>query len=159
MSREFVKPSTPTPEEKRELKLSFLDQLQGLTFIPFLFFYQNEQPRAESKSETTTTTLRLKQSLSECLTKFYPLAGQLNPDDHHVSVKSKLDVSLSEAVQNPSLESFAQYLPFEPLSNDVTLLGSYPKNEIPLAVQIVNRLSQDQDQVTSEIDESECEVQ
>ncbi|CAI9099854.1 OLC1v1036736C1 [Oldenlandia corymbosa var. corymbosa] len=146
ISREFVKPSTPTPEEKRELKLSFLDQLQGLTFIPFLFFYQNEQPGVESKSETTTTTLRLKQSLSECLTKFYPLAGQLNPDDHHVSVKcddsgalfivAKLDVSLSEAVQNPSLESFAQYLTFEPLSNDVTLLGSYPKNEILLAVQI-----------------------
>ncbi|CAI9118869.1 OLC1v1020496C1 [Oldenlandia corymbosa var. corymbosa] len=149
ISRELIKPSTPTPDEQKELKFSFLDQLQGHAFMPLLLFYQPPQ-LFDSKDakvvDPSEATRHLKQSLSESLTKFYPLAGRLNPDDHHLSVdcddsgalfmEAKVDSSLSEAVQNTSMESFAQYLPFDPFSNQVNLLGAYPIDEILLGVQI-----------------------
>ncbi|CAI9118878.1 OLC1v1020505C1 [Oldenlandia corymbosa var. corymbosa] len=125
VSRELIKPSSPTPLEKKELKLSLLDQLQAPIFVPVLFFYQKQPPSSNDFHEDQTkTTLHLKKSFAESLTKFYPLAGKLNPEHHCVDcddsgalfVEAKVDVSLSEAVQSD--EMLGQYLPFEPFIKD-----------------------------------------
>ncbi|CAI9099855.1 OLC1v1036737C1 [Oldenlandia corymbosa var. corymbosa] len=148
ISKEFIRPSSPTPFEKKDHKLSLLDQFSSHYFIPFLFFYPKQSPHSKDVNfdDPSKTTLYLKQSLSESLTKFYPLAGKLNPNRRAVScddsgvlfVEAKFDASLSQAVQAGPCESFSQYLPFEPVigGRDDKLLPSHPKEQIVFAVQI-----------------------
>ncbi|CAI9108316.1 OLC1v1007886C1 [Oldenlandia corymbosa var. corymbosa] len=120
-SRDLIKPSSPTPHDKRELKLSLIDQLAPQIYTPFLLFYKNQHHEEPSK-----ITLHLKQSLSESLNKFYPLAGRLNPnhlcidcdDSGALFVEAKVHGSLSETVKNAPYEHFGQYLPMEPYTNN-----------------------------------------
>ncbi|CAI9104239.1 OLC1v1002871C1 [Oldenlandia corymbosa var. corymbosa] len=156
-SKELIKPSSPTPQNKKELKLSLLDQKIPVLFFPVIFFYRKLPPFPALENSTSTnivdpptkTILELKQSLSKCLTKFYPLAGKLAPDLRSVEcddsgalfVEAKVHATLSQAVRNaPTGENLVQYLPFDTFCNaadddEVLLLGTYPINEILLAVQ------------------------
>ncbi|CAI9099851.1 OLC1v1036733C1 [Oldenlandia corymbosa var. corymbosa] len=86
ISRELIKPSSSTPLEKKKHKLSVLDQILPHAFIRLLFFYETQKPSDSEKAtiiidDPSKKTLQLKQSLSECLTKFYPLAGKLSSDN------------------------------------------------------------------------------
>ncbi|XP_030497493.2 stemmadenine O-acetyltransferase-like [Cannabis sativa] len=80
ISNEIIKPSSPTPDHLRHYKLSFLDQLSPSCYSPFLYFYSlndhinNEPNLIENISHT------LKQSLSQALTLYYPLAGRFTSD-------------------------------------------------------------------------------
>ncbi|CAI9099862.1 OLC1v1036744C1 [Oldenlandia corymbosa var. corymbosa] len=148
ISKELIRPSSPTPLEKKDHKLSLLDQFSSHYFIPILFFYQKQSPHSKDVNvdDPSKTTLHLKLSLSESLTKFYPLEGKLNPNRRAVScddsgalfVEPKFDASLSQAVQAGPCESFSQYLPFEPVigGRDDKLLPSNPKEQTVFAVQI-----------------------
>ncbi|CAI9095720.1 OLC1v1031716C1 [Oldenlandia corymbosa var. corymbosa] len=129
ISRELIKPSSPTPDESKEHKLSLLDQNTPQLYMRLLFFYQNQSPNYSSNiavDPRKTVILHLKQSLSECLTRFYPLAGKLIEDHNYIDcddsgalfVEAKVDAPLSEAVQNAPYEHFGQYLPFEDQSAD-----------------------------------------
>ncbi|CAI9095722.1 OLC1v1031718C1 [Oldenlandia corymbosa var. corymbosa] len=145
ISRELIKPSSPTPKENKEIKLSVLDQLAPHKYFALLFFYQNHSSCSEALNPSKAT-LHLKQSLSEILTQFYLLAGKLNPDYLSVDcddsgalfVEAKVDASLSEALQNAPYESFNQYLPFELCDDDGhgRLLATYPRDEMLVAAQI-----------------------
>ncbi|XP_027082310.1 stemmadenine O-acetyltransferase-like [Coffea arabica] len=73
-SIELIKPSSPTPRASRDHKLSFLDQLSPSTLIPSVLFYQNSSPCFDQAE----ISQHLKHSLSEILTKLYPLAGKIN---------------------------------------------------------------------------------
>ncbi|CAI9095719.1 OLC1v1031715C1 [Oldenlandia corymbosa var. corymbosa] len=143
ISREFIKPSSPTPQDSKEQKLSLLDQCTPQVYMRLLFFYQN-QPKV---LDPTKTALNLKQSLSECLTKFYPLAGKLNEDRSSIDcddsgvlfVEAKVDASLSEPVRSSPYEHFGQYLPFDhqgASGSETKLFDAYPRNEILLAIQV-----------------------
>ncbi|KAL3350292.1 hypothetical protein AABB24_023003 [Solanum stoloniferum] len=75
--RKMVKPSTPTPNHLRTLKLSLFDQSAPHIFVPILFHYL-------PNSERITDQIRcdkLQKSLAQTLTKFYPLAGRFSKDD------------------------------------------------------------------------------
>ncbi|CAI9118872.1 OLC1v1020499C1 [Oldenlandia corymbosa var. corymbosa] len=124
ISRELIKPSSPTAVEKKELTLSLLDQLQPARYIPLLFFYKRNpcDSKIYGDKYTSNATFHLKQSLSDCLTKFYPLAGKLNPghcsincdDSGALFVEAKINIGLSEAVHDVPYEDFGKYLPLEP---------------------------------------------
>lgn len=76
ISKEKIKPSSPTPSHLKTFKLCLLDQLIPAPYAPIILFYD--------PITTITTTKRLdllKASLSEALTEFYPLSGKLKEDN------------------------------------------------------------------------------
>nr|WES72146.1 acylglucose acyltransferase 1 [Solanum nigrum] len=72
LSKEIVKPSTPTPPHLRNHKLCIFDQIALEICITPIFFYKNNNNIVDN---------RLKSSLAETLTLFYPLAGELSSED------------------------------------------------------------------------------
>ncbi|XP_051143397.1 stemmadenine O-acetyltransferase-like [Andrographis paniculata] len=78
-SREYIKPSSPTPAHLRTYKLSMIDQTCAPHFIPILLLFP---PRPDNDRHRTTE--QLKYSLSIILTRFYPFAGRANQDNHSV---------------------------------------------------------------------------
>ncbi|TMW88468.1 hypothetical protein EJD97_018538 [Solanum chilense] len=111
LSKEKVKPSTPTPPHLRNHKLCLIDQLVPGNCITPIFFYKNNIDN------------RLKKSLSETLTLFYPLAGELNSEDDSTFVKCndngvlyveacvKDSVCLDEFIRNLDLSQLINFLP------------------------------------------------
>ncbi|PON71615.1 Transferase [Trema orientale] len=72
ISRETITPSSPTPSNLKTCNLSFLDQLTPPIYCRMLYFY--------SKNDiypSTSISDQLKKSLSETLTRFYPIAGRI----------------------------------------------------------------------------------
>ncbi|CAI9118870.1 OLC1v1020497C1 [Oldenlandia corymbosa var. corymbosa] len=148
ISKELIKPSSPTPQDSKTLELSLLDQIIPHFFVRFLFVYEKQRQPSVDPSKTTA---QLKKSLSETLTKFYPLAGKLSPDHHSVDcddsgvlfVEANVDATLSQAVQNAPFERFSQYMPSETYirggnddSKAVPFDANCGKGDILFAVQI-----------------------
>ncbi|XP_021595160.1 vinorine synthase [Manihot esculenta] len=110
ITREIIKPSSPTLQHLRFMKLSLLDQLNFTMSTPILFFYPNKIQNIKQKSQL------LKSSLSKTLTLFYPLAGKLKDhsfihcNDHGVEfVDALVDCPMTDIFQNPDnflLEKF-----------------------------------------------------
>ncbi|KAI3925144.1 hypothetical protein MKW98_009794 [Papaver atlanticum] len=73
ISKEIIKPSTPTPPHLRNFKLSLLDQLLPPFYIPIVIFY----PANDGHNDQTSNANILKKSLPETLTRFYPIAGRM----------------------------------------------------------------------------------
>ncbi|KAL8242376.1 hypothetical protein R6Q59_012678 [Mikania micrantha] len=72
ISRETIKPSSPTPSHLQTYNLSEMDLLGPKFYIPLVLFYRpNNACNAEQKA------IMLKKSLSLCLTRYYPFAGRL----------------------------------------------------------------------------------
>lgn len=70
ISKGFVKPSTSTQHHLRHYQLSYLDQIALSTYIPMVLFYHCNLPRLQLRN-------LIKNSLSETLTHYYPLAGRV----------------------------------------------------------------------------------
>ena len=126
LSREMVKPSSPTPLHLRNLKLSFLDQIAPPVYIPLIFFYQYEPG---CNSDHAQKSKCLKQSLSETLVLFYPLAGRIKSDyiidcndDGVEFVEARVHTQLSHIVQNPNMEELKQFLPIEPYGTRTSMV-------------------------------------
>ncbi|XP_028092967.1 BAHD acyltransferase BIA1-like [Camellia sinensis] len=79
IARETIKPSSPTPHHVRNYKLSLRDQYCTLHYTPVAFYYSTPTIIGGCESEEMVGLIseRLKVSLSETLTRFYPLAGRL----------------------------------------------------------------------------------
>ncbi|XP_026384460.1 salutaridinol 7-O-acetyltransferase-like [Papaver somniferum] len=73
ISKEIIKPSTPTPPHLRNFKLSLLDQLLPPFYIPIVIFYPANDGHNNQRSKANI----LKKSLPETLTRFYPIAGRM----------------------------------------------------------------------------------
>lgn len=80
-SKKLIKPSIPTPNHRRTLKLSCFDQLAPAAFGSFIFYYP-ANPNSSSENESKLT--KLENSLSETLTRFYPLAGRYIEDENRI---------------------------------------------------------------------------
>ncbi|KAJ9176250.1 hypothetical protein P3X46_011585 [Hevea brasiliensis] len=115
ISSELIKPSSPTPDHHRHHRLSFLDQIQIPVFMPLILFYP--------KQINTTNIERCnqaKQSLSQALTIFYPLAGRVKDntyidcnDEGVPFVEAQANCHLSDFFQNPNPSDNNKFLPFE----------------------------------------------
>ncbi|KAK9934471.1 hypothetical protein M0R45_021614 [Rubus argutus] len=68
ISKEIIKPSSPTPEHLRHYQFSFLDQTSPLVYNPLLLFYEFN---AETQPNITEISNHLK-NLSQSLDSFLP---------------------------------------------------------------------------------------
>ncbi|XP_074310162.1 stemmadenine O-acetyltransferase-like [Silene latifolia] len=131
ISREYIKPSSPTPSHLRNLTLSFLDQKFAPFIIPVLLFYE------VSEGSIPLDMSRLKICLSETLTTFYPLAGRyqtwgtiLCNDEGIPFVEAQVNCPLSDVLSSIS-------------SSTINLISFYPPNKddliasrVQLAIQV-----------------------
>ncbi|KAF8014199.1 hypothetical protein BT93_H0133 [Corymbia citriodora subsp. variegata] len=82
-SRETIEPSSPTPHRLKTFDLCLLDQMSPMHHAPVVFFYPNDPTRDLSlKFERISCTL--KKSLSEDLTRLYPLTGRLGKNNLYI---------------------------------------------------------------------------
>ncbi|KAK4739792.1 hypothetical protein R3W88_003489 [Solanum pinnatisectum] len=117
--RKMIKPSTPTLNHLRSLKLSFFDQGAPRLYVPILFHYL---PTGECSRELgiIEKCKKLHNSLAETLTNFYPLAGRFIEDEFSIHcndegvayVESKVNSDLAEFLrQGPKIELLDDLLP------------------------------------------------
>lgn len=102
LSQKIVKPSVPTPDNLRNLKISFIDHLAPSVSVPLIFYYSaNEHKNFVKFCEN------LEKSLAEVLTIFYPFAGRFIEDDLLVCcndegvkyVEAKVDLCLEDIIE------------------------------------------------------------
>lgn len=80
ISCENVKPYTPTPPDLQTYKLCMLDQLHPPSLVSTVWFYASSKTTS-SRDHTKITDEHLKTSLSQTLTRFYPVAGRGSGDN------------------------------------------------------------------------------
>ncbi|KAI3706928.1 hypothetical protein L6452_25018 [Arctium lappa] len=116
VSREIIKPSSPTPSHLKTHNLSLLDQITINTFMPMVVFYPNNGIYGSSHDKI----LDLKNSLSQTLTKYYPFAGRhadIAPshvdcnDDGAEFLEASVGSTLSNFLQNSQHEDLDQFFP------------------------------------------------
>ncbi|KAK3013153.1 hypothetical protein RJ639_008576 [Escallonia herrerae] len=135
ISREIIKPSSPTPLDLRTYKLSLLDQLTTHIYIPIVLFFSNEVAADHNPSSNfTERSLRIKGSLSKTLARYYPFAGRLKNDilidcnDEGVDfVEAKTKSKLSEFLNKPESGAlgllFSDGFLWKDSCEDTSLLG------------------------------------
>jgi shikimate O-hydroxycinnamoyltransferase len=70
ISKECIKPSSPTPPNLKTHRLSLLDQFGSSGYIPVIFFYPMNQSTSNAAVDIVSQRSHsLKQSLSETLTR------------------------------------------------------------------------------------------
>ncbi|KAM7480916.1 hypothetical protein LguiB_005499 [Lonicera macranthoides] len=118
ISRETIKPFSPTPPHLKSFKISIIDKLFRSHYIPFFCFYAPNQ----------TINLQnlhhcLKESLSKSLTIFYPFAGRVNDaltidcnDDGVLYTTSFISSKMVDLLANPQpkIELFYHFMPLLP---------------------------------------------
>ncbi|XP_050373744.1 acyltransferase Pun1-like [Argentina anserina] len=107
ISRELIKPYSQTPPHLRNFNLSYFDQISTPMYIPLVFFYNP----CNTTASTSETSNRLKKSLSETLTLYYPFAGKVKDrefidcnDEGVLFIEAKVKVKLPEILDNPKDE-------------------------------------------------------
>lgn len=116
ISKEIIKPSSPTPSHLRHYQLSFLDQIAPMVYNPIVLFYSHNDAL-----NTTTISNTLKKSLSKILTHFYPLAGRMNNknfidcnDEGIPYIETKItNYNLKDIIQNPIPNELNHLIPFQ----------------------------------------------
>ncbi|XP_065851266.1 stemmadenine O-acetyltransferase-like [Euphorbia lathyris] len=112
ISKEIIKPYSPTPDHAKDFKICMLDELAPPSYVPILLFYP---PPADFTSDN------LKKSLSETLVRFHPLAGKLKGNisfdcngEGVLFVEAKVNIAASEIINNPQTEMLHQLFPLDP---------------------------------------------
>lgn len=116
ISTETIKPSSPTPNHLKSFKLCLLDHLIPAAYAPIIIFYPNYDNATREQVQERLDFL--KKSLSETLTRFFPLAGTIRDDfcidcdDQGASfVTAKVDCRLNDFLQCPHLKFISLFLP------------------------------------------------
>ncbi|KAJ7961894.1 Vinorine synthase-like [Quillaja saponaria] len=111
LSKEFIKPSSPTPKTLRHYQLSFLDQIAPHLYNPMVYFFA-------PKLDSTEISTRLKESLSNILTHYYPFAGRIRDDkfidcnDEGIPyVEARVNIKLNDFLDNPAPGELNTLLP------------------------------------------------
>ncbi|KAL5997339.1 hypothetical protein ACLOJK_008269 [Asimina triloba] len=115
IARETIVPSSPTPHSTPTFALSLLDQIAPRTYVPLLLFYSGQS----SKTSVDDVSTKLKTSLSEAISYFYPFAGRLSEDGLTVDCndegidfyESRVDGQLSEFLHEPAAHECNRFLP------------------------------------------------
>ncbi|XP_038699711.1 deacetylvindoline O-acetyltransferase-like [Tripterygium wilfordii] len=114
VSRECIKPSSPTPHHLRTHKISLLDQYVPHAYASLLFFY-----RANHQGISISKRLQvLKQSLSKTLTLYYPLAGKAKDnlsidcnDEGAYYVETRVTCHLRDYLKQPDISAIPKFMP------------------------------------------------
>ncbi|KFK22995.1 hypothetical protein AALP_AAs50735U000300 [Arabis alpina] len=145
MGREVIKPSLPSPHDS--LQLSIFDLTFPAMYVPVIFFYKAEDASPKIISG------KLKSSLSETLSRFYPLAGRIEGvsvscnDEGAVFTEARTDLLLSDFLRNINIDSLDRFSPTTPedsptewplLSVMVTFFGS--GSGVSVSVSVSHRI-------------------
>ncbi|KAM7272145.1 hypothetical protein ACFE04_031359 [Oxalis oulophora] len=80
ISKETIKPSSPTPPNLKKYNMSIFDQIAPNYYGSILYFYSKVYEKDDDRSlneKIDSVSKSLKSSLSKTLTRFYPFAGRL----------------------------------------------------------------------------------
>ncbi|CAH1446260.1 unnamed protein product [Lactuca virosa] len=122
ISRENIKPSSPTPLHLKSYNLSILDQLIPAPYAPIILYYPNQDQASDLEVQERLKSLKI--SLSKTLTRFYPLAGTIK-DDLSIDCTdvgayfavAHVDAYLDEFLNHPDFDLINRFLPCEPSFN------------------------------------------
>ncbi|KFK25464.1 hypothetical protein AALP_AA8G118200 [Arabis alpina] len=146
--REVIKPSSPSTHDR--LQLSILDLISPPGYVPVIFFYKAEDLATVSPE---VISRNLKTSLSETLSRFYPLAGRIEGvsircnDEGVVFNEARTDLLLSDFLRNINMGSQQGFSPTTPghsatewplLSVMVTFFGS--GSGVAVSVSVSHRI-------------------
>ncbi|KAI3739850.1 hypothetical protein L2E82_30262 [Cichorium intybus] len=118
VSRDIIKPSSPTPSHLKTYNLSLFDQLAVNAYIPVVAFY----PSSSIYKSSHDKTLDLKNSLSRTLNQYYPFAGKLAKsrpttvdcsDDGVEFIEARNDSPLSDFLRHSEHEDFDKLFPHD----------------------------------------------
>ncbi|KAH7521762.1 vinorine synthase [Ziziphus jujuba] len=129
--KETIKPSSSTPHQLRTHKLCLIDQFTPVMYVPLLLFYPNNDLGDNGvPDDHSEKTQKLKKTLSETLTHFYPLAGRIrNSDsiecnDNGVEfVEAKINFPLTKILEKPDAQFLRQFLAVVPESKEEASRG------------------------------------
>ncbi|THG05466.1 vinorine synthase-like [Camellia sinensis] len=165
ISRETIKPSSPTPHHLRTHKLSSRDQRATFLYSPVVLFYARSAIHAISGGDGGDgdkyddlfhdISHRLKVSLSETLTHFYPLAGRLKNnlsvdcnDEGIDFFEARVinDCGVSDILERPSVQGMVPLAPPEPTDyNNAPLLrvqvNFFPCGGVAITVEVSHKIS------------------
>ncbi|XP_059459549.1 stemmadenine O-acetyltransferase-like [Corylus avellana] len=123
ISKQCIKPSSPTPPNLKTYKLSLLDQVHSSIYIPVTLYYPMNESTSHSVNVADIISQRsqlLKQSLSENLTRFYPLAGKVKDeltidcnDEGVFYLEGYSKCHLIDCIREPDIVSLNQLFPQE----------------------------------------------
>ncbi|KDP36802.1 hypothetical protein JCGZ_08093 [Jatropha curcas] len=132
ISKENVKPSSPTPPHLKIFKLSLLDQFMPSPYAPIVLFYP--MIKNTNHLDVSSKLKLLKESLSQTLTCFYPLAGIIKDDlsiecnDKGANfVEARVTCRLHEFLAQPDLMLINKFLPCQFVVNKSTV-GAFVTN-------------------------------
>ncbi|GMJ03674.1 hypothetical protein like AT1G24430 [Hibiscus trionum] len=106
LSEELIKPSSPTPNHLRNYQLSFIHQIQPPIFMPLLMFYPKHHG-----SHNVDRCNRIKTSLSDALSVYYPLAGRIKTNNMVFFSLNRKPVV--EMLENPNPNNHNKFIPRE----------------------------------------------
>ena len=119
ISNGIIKPSSPTTTQLRHYQLSFFDQIIPPMYISPIYFYEKNNAYSKFSINSAAKSSALKQSLSNILKHYYPLAGRLK--DNNLSVdcndegvlyrEAEVKCQLSDIVAEPNPTEMKKFLP------------------------------------------------
>ncbi|KAJ0780523.1 putative deacetylvindoline O-acetyltransferase [Helianthus annuus] len=136
VSREIIKPSSPTPSNLKTYNLSSTDQFAPDAYIPMVIFYPNSNNNFH---------VNMKNSLSQTLTHYYPFAGRLatttpsfvDCNDEGVEfLEAQNDKELSDFLHNMQHEDLDQLSPNGLVWKKLRSCSFENDTASPLAVQV-----------------------
>ncbi|XP_071740665.1 epi-neemfruitin B synthase L1AT-like [Rutidosis leptorrhynchoides] len=111
VSRNTIKPSSPTPFHSKTYNLSLLDQIAINPYVPIVAIY----PSSNAYQSSRDKTLELKNSLSKVLTHYYPFAGRMKKIGPTFIDCNDEGVEFIEACNTSTLSGFLQQSEHEDL--------------------------------------------
>ncbi|KAL4323543.1 hypothetical protein GQ457_11G021210 [Hibiscus cannabinus] len=151
VSRQTIKPSTPTPPHLKTFKLSLLDQISPAIHGNMTFFY----PSTNTSHDFFHKSKLLQHSISETLSLLYPLAGRLRDpatidcnDQGAFFVEAEVNIQLAHFLNQPDSELMDHFLPTtDPttleLSNDAMFLvrfTSFSCGGVAISLSLTHKL-------------------
>ncbi|KAJ4715326.1 vinorine synthase-like [Melia azedarach] len=129
ISKECIKPSSPTPLHLRTYKLCLLDQFYDHFYVPRILYYNppNLSPPIDTELIVSKRLQILKQSLSKSLTRFYPIAGEIK-DNFSIDCSDKGVYFVYARVKSP-LNKFLNHLDLIPLTHRLYPVEGHEQGE------------------------------
>lgn len=134
IARECIKPSSPTPLYLKSYKLCLLDQYHYHYYAPRYLYHQFNLSEAADTGVIVSKRLQiLKQSLSETLVRYYPLAGKMT-DNYSVDcndegvyfVEARAVISLNDFLSKPDLSSiYNKFFPVDGNEQNGQIAGAH----------------------------------
>nr|GMD72322.1 vinorine synthase-like [Ipomoea batatas] len=119
--KEKVRPlCSPTPQTLRNYKLSLIDMILSIFYVPMVFFYDSRAGGHDYDE--------FKDSLMKTLSVFYPLAGRMKDGSTTIECNDEgadfvranvTNCDLGEFLRHPKLEDIRRLLPLHPYPNAI----------------------------------------